>query len=98
VANWLHEQFVSRGYDTYTKITGSDAQVRYNDTVSEIEREQQVRLYENERELARFDSIDVAIVENQGIRPYTTHGWSTSSSSTPIWCFSPMSGRTTSTR
>jgi len=72
VANWLHEQFVSRGYDTYTKITGSDAQVRYNDTVSEIEREQQVRLYENERELARFDSIDVAIVENQGIRPYTT--------------------------
>jgi len=38
----------------------------------EIEREQQVRLYENERELARFDSIDVAIVENQGIRPYTT--------------------------
>ena len=72
VAKWLHEVFVSRGYNTYTKVTGTDPQVRYNETVSNIDRETQVRLYENERELARFDSIDVAIVENQGIRQYTT--------------------------
>ena len=72
VAKWLHDIFVLRGHDTLTKTTGTQARIYYNDTEYEIEREAQVRLYENERELNRFNNIDVAIVENQGIGPYTT--------------------------
>lgn len=72
VVRWLHDIFDRRGYDTFAKVTGTDPVVYYNGFRHEVEREQQVRLYENERELASFDDIDVAIVENQGIRPYTT--------------------------
>lgn len=69
---WLHEIFTQRGYDTFAKITGNHPTVLYNDEVHGIKRGTQVRLYENEAELARFDDIDVAIFENQGIRHYTT--------------------------
>lgn len=69
---WLHEICYGRDYDTYAKVTGADPVSIYNGTEHEIERQAKVRLYENERELRRFDPIDVAIVENQGIRQYTT--------------------------
>jgi hypothetical protein len=72
MTRWLHDVFTARGYDTFAKITGDVPQVLYNGTVQTVTREETVRLYENERELARFDDVDVAIVENQGIRQYTT--------------------------
>jgi hypothetical protein len=72
VTKWLHDIFNRRGYDTFAKVTGTSPVVYYNGVRHEINRSEQVRLYENERELARFDDIDVAIFENQGIRPYTT--------------------------
>jgi len=97
VANWLHEQFVSRGYDTYTKITGSDAQVRYNDTVSGSSANSRSDCTKTS---VSWLSSTVSTSQSSRIKESdpTRHGWSTSSSSTPIWCFSPMSGRTTSTR
>lgn len=69
---WLHDAFYRRGYDTFAKITGDQPKVLYNGFVHDINRDSTVRLYENERELARFDDVDVAIVENHGIRQYTT--------------------------
>jgi hypothetical protein len=69
---WLHEIFNQRGYDTFAKITGNHPTVLHNDDTHDINRDTQVRLYENEAELARFDDLDVAIFENQGIRHYTT--------------------------
>jgi hypothetical protein len=72
VTKWLHDIFNRRGYDTFAKVTGTSPVVYYNGVRHKIDRSEQVRLYENERELARFDDIDVAIFENQGIRPYTT--------------------------
>jgi len=53
-------------------VTGVVPASIYNDFEYEIERGAAVRLYENERELKRFESPDVAIFENQGIREYTT--------------------------
>lgn len=69
---WLQEVFHDRGYDTYAKVTGTQPVSIYNGTEHEIDRPEKVRLYENERELRRFGNIDAAVVENQGIRPYTT--------------------------
>jgi len=69
---WLHDIFDSRGYDTFAKITGDYPMAVYNGREHDITRDAQVRLYENERVLAAFEDIDVAIFENQGIREYTT--------------------------
>jgi hypothetical protein len=69
---WLHDAFYRRGYDTFAKITGDEPKVLYNGFVHDINRDATVRLYENERELSRFEDVDVAIVENHGIRQYTT--------------------------
>jgi hypothetical protein len=69
---WLHEICYRRGHDTYAKVTGVEPISMYNDSEHEIDRPVKVRLYENERELRKFDPIDVAILENQGIREYTT--------------------------
>lgn len=69
---WLHDIFHRRGYDTYAKVTGNEPLSIYNGEAHDIERTDQVRLYENERELRRFGNIDAAVVENQGIRQYTT--------------------------
>lgn len=71
-ARWLHDIFDSRGYDTFAKITGDHPTAVYNGREHDITRNSQVRLYENERVLAAFEDIDVAIFENQGIREYTT--------------------------
>lgn len=68
----LHDVFHRRGYDTYAKMTGDEALSIHNGEEQEIDRTEQVRLYENERELRRVGSVDVAIIENQGIREYTT--------------------------
>jgi len=71
-ARWLHDIFHDRGYDTYAKVTGVSPVSIYNGDEHPIDRSERVRLYENERELRRFGNIDAAVVENQGIRPYTT--------------------------
>jgi len=69
---WLHDVLYHRGYDTYAKVTGTVPLSIFNGVEHEIERQKTVRLYENERELKQFESPDVAIFENQGIREYTT--------------------------
>ena len=69
---WLHEICYERDYDTYAKLTGVEPISLYNDSVYEIDRSAKVQLYENEQEIRQFNPIDVAIVENQGIRQYTT--------------------------
>lgn len=69
---WLHDILYSRGYDTYAKVTGIVPASIYNGSRHEIERSSQVRLYENERQLRQFGDIDAAIIENQGLREYTT--------------------------
>lgn len=69
---WLHEILYERGYDTYAKVTGINPISIYNGSEYEIERSIRVRLYENERQFRQFDPVDAAIVENQGIRQYTT--------------------------
>ena len=71
-ARWLHDIFHDRGYDTYAKVTGVRPVSIYNGVEHEIDRPERVRLYENERELRRFGDVEAAVVENQGIRPYTT--------------------------
>lgn len=72
VVRWLHDVFHERGYDTYAKVTGTTPVSIHNGTEHEIPRPEQVRLYENERELRKYTPVDVAIFENQGIRQYTT--------------------------
>lgn len=69
---WLHDVFHRRGNDTFAKITGDEPITLLNGEETTVERSGQVRLYENERELKRATNADVAIVENQGIRQYTT--------------------------
>jgi hypothetical protein len=69
---WLHDILYDRGYDTYAKVTGTDPVSIYNGTEHEIDRPEKVTLYENERELRKFGNVEAAVVENQGIRPYTT--------------------------
>ncbi|MFC7075395.1 folylpolyglutamate synthase/dihydrofolate synthase family protein [Haloarcula halophila] len=69
---WLHDVFHRRGNDVIAKITGDEPVTLYNGTERPVERDGQVRLYENERELQRVSNADVAVIENQGIRQYTT--------------------------
>ncbi|MEF8814264.1 MAG: Mur ligase [Halovenus sp.] len=69
---WLQEVLYGREYDTYAKVTGIEPLSIYNGTEHEIDRPAKVRLYENERQLRGFGPVDVAILENQGIRSYTT--------------------------
>jgi hypothetical protein len=69
---WLHDILHDRGYDTYAKVTGTEPVSIHNGTVHPIDRPAKVRLYENERQLQRFAPVDAAVVENQGIRSYTT--------------------------
>lgn len=69
---WLHDVFHRRGNDTFAKITGDEPITLLNGEERTVERNGQVRLYENERELRRATDVDVAIIENQGIRQYTT--------------------------
>lgn len=72
MVTWLHEAFLARGYDTYAKVTGEDPHSLYNGTRHPIERSGPVKLYETAAELRRFEPVDVLVVENQGIREYTT--------------------------
>lgn len=72
LARWLHNHLVERDYDTYAKITGDEPLSMYNGTEWLIPRSDRVTLYENEREIKRFFPMDAMVVENQGIRPYTT--------------------------
>ncbi|MFC7225829.1 Mur ligase family protein [Salinirubellus salinus] len=72
MVTWLHEAFVARGYDTYAKVTGEEPHSLYNGTLHPIERSGPVKLYETAAELRRFVPVDVLVVENQGIREYTT--------------------------
>ncbi|AEM58826.1 Mur ligase (plasmid) [Haloarcula hispanica N601] len=69
---WLHDVFHRRGSDTFAKITGDEPFTLHNGNKRKITRSEQVRLYENEREIRRATGADIAIVENQGIRQYTT--------------------------
>lgn len=72
LTRWLHEIFVQRGYDTYSKTTGEDPVSLYNGVEYSIERTDRITLYENEHEIKKFSPNDVLILENQGIREYTT--------------------------
>lgn len=69
---WLQEVFYDREYDTYAKVTGVEPLSIHNGTEREIDRPAKVRLYENERQLREVGPVDVAVLENQGIRGYTT--------------------------
>ena len=69
---WLYEALAARGYDVYAKVTGEEPQSMYAGVSHPIERDGPVRLYETEREIRRFDPADAIVVENQGIREYTT--------------------------
>jgi hypothetical protein len=68
----LHDVCHRRGLDTFAKITGNHPATIHNGEERPIKRDGQVRLYENERVLRQAAGTDVAIVENQGIRQYTT--------------------------
>ncbi len=72
LVRWLHEALVDRDYDTYSKTTGQQAMSYYNDVAAEIDRDDSVTLYENEREIKKYDPEDAIVVENHGIREYTT--------------------------
>jgi hypothetical protein len=69
---WLHEALVERGIDTYSKITGERPQSLYGGEIHPVEREGRTMLYENEREIRTYDPDDAIVIENQGIREYTT--------------------------
>jgi len=72
VVRWLNETLVDRGYETYAKVTGNHPVSYHNLDGTPIERDGTTRLYENAREFREYDPVDAAIVENQGIREYTT--------------------------
>ena len=72
VVRWLNEGFVDRGHETYAKVTGNHPLSFHNRDSDEIEREGMTRLYENAREFETYGPVDAAVVENQGIREYTT--------------------------
>lgn len=72
VVRWLNEALVSRGFETYAKVTGNHPLSYRNLTEYEIPRSGPTRLYENERELRKYSPVDAIIAENQGIREYTT--------------------------
>ena len=72
VVRWLNETLVERGYETYAKVTGDHPVSYHNLDETRIERDGPTRLYENAREFEQYHPVDAAIVENQGIREYTT--------------------------
>lgn len=69
---WLHEALVARGLDTYSKVTGEQPYSLYNGEVHPIRRTPPTMLYETDREIRRFDPTDAIVIENHGIREYTT--------------------------
>ncbi|ERG98990.1 MAG: hypothetical protein J07HQX50_00132 [Haloquadratum sp. J07HQX50] len=72
VTRWLNEAFVSRGFETYAKVTGNHPISYRNLSEHIVPRNGSTRLYENERELRKYSPVDAIIAENQGIREYTT--------------------------
>ncbi|WP_229663852.1 folylpolyglutamate synthase/dihydrofolate synthase family protein [Halobellus salinus] len=72
VVRWLNETLVDRGFETYAKVTGDQPVSYHNCDGTRIERDGTTRLYENAAEFAEYHPVDAAIVENQGIREYTT--------------------------
>jgi hypothetical protein len=72
VVRWLNEVLVERGFETYAKVTGNHPESYHNLEATSIDRDGTTRLYENAREFARYHPVDAAVVENQGIREYTT--------------------------
>lgn len=69
---WLYESLYARDVDVYAKITGEEPLSLYDGEAHNIDRDGPVKLYETEREIRRFDPGDAIVVENQGIREYTT--------------------------
>lgn len=72
VVRWLNEALVDRGLETYAKVTGNRSFSYHGRDEYEIERDGVTRLYENERELRAYWPVEATVVENQGIREYTT--------------------------
>ena len=72
VVRWLNGALVDRGLETYAKVTGNHPVSYRNREGTPIERDGVTRLYENAREFREYHPVDAAIVENQGIREYTT--------------------------
>jgi hypothetical protein len=72
VVRWLNETLVERGYETYAKVTGNHPVSYHNLDGTPIERDGTTRLYENATEFREYHPVDAAVVENQGIREYTT--------------------------
>jgi hypothetical protein len=73
VVRWLNETLVDRGYETYAKVTGDHPVSYHNRDETAIERDGgATRLYENAREFETHHPVDAAVIENQGIREYTT--------------------------
>ena len=72
VVRWLNETLVERGHETYAKVTGDHPISYHNLDGTPIERDGTTRLYENAREFEEYHPVDAAVVENQGIREYTT--------------------------
>lgn len=70
--SWLYEALVAREVDVYAKVTGDAAHSLYDGNRYPIERSGPVRLYETEAEIRRFDPDDAIVIENQGIRAYTS--------------------------
>lgn len=71
MVEWLYEALTARNYDTYAKTTGEVPTSHYDGESHEIDRSGQVTLYENAREIRKYDPDDAIVVENQGIRGYT---------------------------
>lgn len=67
----LHDVFTDAGYDTTAKITGNRPVMLQNDESHPIERGKRVEMYENAREIRKYQPEDVLIVENQAITEYT---------------------------
>jgi hypothetical protein len=72
VVRWLNEVLVERGYETYAKVTGNHPVSYHDREATPIDRDGPTRLYENASEFREYEPVDAAIVENQGIREYTT--------------------------
>jgi hypothetical protein len=69
---WLRRALSERGHRTYAKVTGVEPTSIVDGFRFPVSRSEPVRLYENEREVRRFAPFDAAVIENQGIRDYTT--------------------------
>lgn len=72
LTQWLYEILQSREYETFAKITGNRPVTEHDGETYDIERDDRVTLYENERELREHTPEDAMVVENQAISSYTT--------------------------